>query len=108
MISWFAPSIAATLKYANHPEYIIWFAFILGLDALSAIPLARLRSENKAKRFALVNIASITVNILLNLFFLGYCMHYYNAGQSNAFIDMVYNPNLGVGYVFIANLVASP
>mgnify|MGYP003423403303 CR=1 FL=1 len=106
-VSWFSPSIATFLKYPSNPEYVVWFAFILGLDALTAIPMARLRSENKAKRFAIVNIAGIAINILLNLFFLGYCMAKYNNGETNAIIDMVYNPSIGVGYVFIANLVAS-
>jgi len=107
LVTWYAPSIATFLKYSNHPEYVICFAFILGLDALTAIPLARLRSENNAKRFALVNIASIAVNILLNLFFLGYCMASYNKGHTNTLIKLVYSPQVGVGYVFIANLVAS-
>jgi len=30
-----------------HPEYVIWFAWILGLDALSSIPFARLRHRIK-------------------------------------------------------------
>jgi O-antigen/teichoic acid export membrane protein len=106
-VTWFSPSIATFLKYSNHPEYVICFAFILGLDALTAIPLARLRSENKAKRFAIVNITGIAVNILLNLFFLGYCMVSYNKGHSNFLIKLVYSPAIGVGYVFIANLLAS-
>jgi O-antigen/teichoic acid export membrane protein len=103
----FSPSIAAFLKYPNNPEYVVCFALILGLDALTAIPLARLRSENNAKRFAFVNITSIAINILLNLFFLGYCMAQFNKGHSNVLIDLVYNPSIGVGYVFIANLLAS-
>jgi O-antigen/teichoic acid export membrane protein len=86
-VTWFSPSIASFLKYANHPEYVVVFAFILGLDAVTAIPLARLRSENKAKRFAIVNLTGIAINIVLNLFFLGYCMAKHNNGESNAIIN---------------------
>lgn len=103
----FANPIAIWLKYPNNAEFVVWFAFIVGLDAISSIPLARLRKENKAWRFVAVNFLNVFTNIGLNLFFLAYCMPKYNAGQSNWLIEMCYNPELGVSYVFIANLVAS-
>lgn len=103
----FQQEIANWLKYPNHSEYVVWFAIIIGLDAISAIPLARLRFENKPLKFAFINISSVLVNIGLNVFFLGYCMTAYKSGNTNALIDAVYNPEIGVGYVFIANLAAS-
>lgn len=103
----FQQEIANWLKYPNHSEYVVWFAIIIGLDAISAIPLARLRFENKPLKFAFINISSVLVNIGLNAFFLGYCMTAYKLGNTNALIDAVYNPEIGVGYVFIANLAAS-
>jgi O-antigen/teichoic acid export membrane protein len=103
----FQQSIAEFLKYPDHSEYVLWFAIIVGLDALSAIPMAKLRLEDKPLRFALINLGSVLVNIALNLFFLAYCLPKYHAGDSNALIDLVYNPAIGVGYVFIANLISS-
>ncbi len=103
----FQQEIANWLKYPNHSEYVVWFAIIIGLDAISAIPLARLRHENKPLKFAVINISSVFVNIGLNLFFLGYCMSSYKSGNTNVVIDTLYNPEIGVGYVFIANLAAS-
>jgi O-antigen/teichoic acid export membrane protein len=103
----FSGSFASMLGYATHPEYVTWFAVVVGLDALSSIPMAYLRAEGKAYRFAMVNILSVAVNILLNLFFLAYCMPLVKGGQSNWLTDMFYNPSIGVGYVFIANLVSS-
>lgn len=103
----FSHEIAAWMKYPNNSEYVIWFAFIVGLDAISSIPLARLRVENRPYQFALVNLASVGVNIGLNLFFILYCKPLYEAGKSNFLIDTFYSPEIGVGYVFIANLVAS-
>ena len=58
---------------ARMPEYIMWFAGVLACDAITAIPFARLRQENKAKRFAFLRIFNILVNISLNLFFLLLC-----------------------------------
>jgi len=102
----FSQNIADWLKQPNHSEYVIWFAIIVGLDALGSIPLARLRQENKAKKFAIVNLVNIGVFISMNLFFLVYCRINYQT-NSNWLIDFFYNPKIGVGYVFISNLVAS-
>ncbi|PCH97837.1 MAG: polysaccharide biosynthesis protein [Bacteroidetes bacterium] len=103
----FSQSIADWLRYPNHSEYVTWFAIIVGLDALSAIPLAKLREQNRATTFATVNLINIAVNIGLNLFFLVYCKNVYEAGEPNWLVDTFYNPEIGVGYVFISNLVAS-
>lgn len=99
--------IAEWLLYPNNSEYVFWFAMIVGLDAISSLPLARLRAENKAVKFATINIIGVAVNILLNLFFLAYCLPAYKAGVHNWMVDTFYNPEIGVGYVFIANLIAS-
>lgn len=103
----FAQPIADWLRYPDNSEYVIWFALIVGLDAVSSIPLAKLRLENRPIRFALVNLSGVGVNVLLNLFFLAYCRPHFDAGDTNFLIDTFYNPEIGVGYVFIANLAAS-
>jgi O-antigen/teichoic acid export membrane protein len=107
LASMFAQPIADFLGYPNHKEYISWFAIIVGLDALIAIPLAKLRAENKSLKFARVHIFSIAVNIGLNLFFLAYCLPKHLSGEVNWLVQTFYNPEIGVGYVFIANLIAS-
>lgn len=103
----FDQSIANWLKYPNNPEFVIWFAIIVGLDAISSIPMAKLRAESKPMKFATINFANILVNIGLNLFFLAYCRPVYASGETSWLIETFYNPNIGVGYVFIANLIAS-
>ena len=110
LTSVFARPIAAWIDYATHPEYVLWFAWMLALDALSKIPFARLRAQNKALRFAAINMANITVNIGLNLFFLLFCpfvLRHESWGLLNGFIHLVYRQDWGIEYVFIANLVAS-
>ena len=107
LCSVFRVPIAEWLRYPNHSEYVVWFALIVGFDAISSIPLARLRSQEKPMRFAMVNLTNVLVNIALNLFFIAYCKVQYDQGNTNWLIDIFYNPTIGVGYVFIANLVAS-
>lgn len=97
--------IAGYFNNEAHSEYILWFALVLGLDALTAIPFAQLRRENKAINFALVKLTNIGINIGLNLFFLVLCPIL--VANGNPWVNSVYNAEIGVGYVFIANLAAS-
>lgn len=102
----FGQPLANALHYENHVEYIYWFAWILALDSVCALPFARLRAQNRALQFAFIKVAEIIVNIALNVFFLVLCRHAYEA-QTGSWLAGCYNPEIGVGYVFIANLIAS-
>ena len=104
---YFSDGLASFIQYPDHSEFITWFAIIVSLDAISAIPLARLRHENKAFRFAFINLSSIGLNIGLNLFFIAYCKVWHDNGETSWLIETFYNPAVGVGYIFIANLAAS-
>ena len=99
-------ALASVLNYAHHPEYIQWFAIILALDALAALPFARLRAENKAFRFAAIKLFEMLITVLLSLFFIVYCPQFYEHNP-NSWIADIYQPTIGVGYIFIANLIAS-
>ena len=103
----FARPVAGVIRYSNHIEYIIWIALIVSFDALAAIPFAHLRSMNKAKRFAVVKLMNIFFNIGLNLFFLLLCPFLLRKGLFIGFINLVYSKEIGVGYIFISNLIAS-
>ncbi|MFO1418180.1 MAG: polysaccharide biosynthesis C-terminal domain-containing protein [Methylotetracoccus sp.] len=98
--------LAALLRYSEHPEYLLWFALMLGCDGLSSLPFARLRAENRAGRFAAIKIAEILVTIALNLFFIVYCRRQYQIAP-DSWVAQVYDPSIGVGYIFISNLIAS-
>ena len=107
LCSVFSHPIAGWMKYPDHPEYIVWFSIIIGVDALTSIFFARLRHLNKALKFAAVKITNIVVNVLFNLFFLLLCPYLLKTHPDSAWIQTIYNPNIGVGYIFIANLIAS-
>lgn len=106
----FAPSISFRMGYSEHTEYIRWFALVLATDAISTIPYANLRLKNKPLRFAFIKIVNIAANIGFNLFFILLCpylmTHFPNSSISSA-IETIYNPAIGVGYIFISNLIAS-
>lgn len=105
----FSLPIANLMRYPNNPEYVIWFGFIIGLDAIMAIPFARLRALNRPVLFAFIKLTGIGVNIILVLFFVMACPYLLENGPANIvkWIGSFYKPEIGVGYVFISNLVSS-
>jgi O-antigen/teichoic acid export membrane protein len=102
----FAGPIANLIQYPDHPEYIWWFGLILGMDAISSIAFAKLRERNKAKQFAVIKTINIAVNILLNVFFIGICKPAFDQ-HNGSFLGNFYDPGIGIGYIFISNLIAS-
>lgn len=91
----------------NLSLYIALFAGILAFDAITAIPFAKLRQENKAKRFAFLRLVNIGINILLNLFFLILCPGIISEGVDSDFINRIYNPSFGIGYIFVSLIISS-
>ncbi|MEA2043352.1 MAG: oligosaccharide flippase family protein [Bacteroidota bacterium] len=102
----FDQPIAEFLMYPDHPEYVRWFAVIIGVDAFIALPFAKLRSENKALKFAVFKFINIGLNISFNLFFLLLCP-YLLKQNPESFVSAVYSADIGIGYIFISNLIAS-
>ena len=107
------PLLALLLVRPGHEEYAVWIALILGLDAVAALPFARLRLENKARKFATIRLLNIGTYVGLNLFFVVLCPAVAGSapGSLLAFLKplvaAVYNPTMGIGYVFLSNLAAS-
>jgi len=89
----FSQSIANFINFPNHKDYVIWFAFILVFDAISSLFLAKLRHEEKPKKFAIIQLTSIGVNIILNVILLVF------------FLET--NVEFGIGFIFVANLFSS-
>lgn len=87
----FASPIASSLGIETHPEFVIWLTLTMFVDALVAIPFARLRLEKKALLFAAAKIFNVAVLIGLNYYFL----------------KINYDSSVGIGYVFLANLIAN-
>ncbi len=103
-----AQPISNWLQYPNNADYVQFFALIIGLDAVSAISFAKLREKNNATRFALIRLLNIFINIGLNLFFIIYCPYALEKGlPSTNFVNSIYQEGYGIGYIFIANLIAS-
>ena len=90
----FAQNIANWMLIPDYPGFVRLLGAIVCIDAICAIPLAKLRAHNKAKTFATAQITNIFVNIVFNLILLLF------------FFDNT-RPEQGVAYILIANLLAS-
>ena len=82
---------------------VVW---ILVLDALTMIPFAKLRAQQKPMAYALIKIGNVVLNLGLNVFFLLYLK-----GLATQFPDsvwrMIYFENFEIGYIFVSLLIAS-
>ncbi len=106
----FSGSIAGLLGHPESGKYVQWFALIVLTDAVTAIPFARLRIEKKALVFASIKVAVVTVNVLLNVFFLYFCRGVYDGEfwqEALPFVLRIYDPELGLGYAFFCNMLSS-
>jgi O-antigen/teichoic acid export membrane protein len=98
--------LSRLLELRENPEYVTWMIGILFFDTLAVLPLAKLRLEERPRKYAFVNVASILMNIVLVIFFLFIARNKYQE-DPNTIWGIIYQPEVGVGYFFIANLVAS-
>lgn len=89
----------------GHPSYVIIMAVCVALDAIMTMPYACLRYRRRAFRFAGLRLVNIGLNIGLNLFFILLCPWLMERAPS--FVGSFYDPSFGIGYIFLANLIAS-
>jgi O-antigen/teichoic acid export membrane protein len=104
-ISLFISPVSGFIGYGNHPEYIQMFAWIVAIDAFSAIPFAYLRGHNRPIVFSALKIINVLVTVTTVFFFLWMAPGILEKGGD--WILKIYNPDFRVGYVFVANLAGS-
>lgn len=108
LLIFFSNDIAQWFSFApGQSIYIVFFGVVLAFDTLAEIPLAKLRLENRPKRFAAIRLAGIGLNLGLNLFFLVLCPWLLKNGIATHLINSIYDPTFGIGYIFLINLLAS-
>ncbi|RMG85509.1 MAG: polysaccharide biosynthesis protein [Bacteroidetes bacterium] len=105
VLLFFVDELTRWFHFDGHPEYVMLTIGIIAFDALTAIPFARLRLQNRPIRFAILKTANILINILSIFFFLKICPEMIERGHENWRI--FFDPDNKIQYVFIANLIAS-
>lgn len=78
--------------YVGHPEYVVWVGLIILFDVWACIPFSRLREQGRALLFVGIKALNVVLNVALAVAF----------GVAGLFAT-----EFGVGWVFVANLIAS-
>lgn len=103
LYSFLYQDFAHAIHYEHNTQYVLFLGLIVALDALTAVPFAKLRRLNKAKLFTLIKIANVSLNIGLNLFFLLGIPE-----TALAISDKLFGPQAGLlVWVLISNVASS-
>lgn len=105
LIVLFHQQIANFLGYQNQSEFIWMLGIIVAMDAFSSIPFAYLRFQKRLIAFAGLKLLYIGLNIAFNLFFLIASPWLMKVAPDT--VSWFYNPDYGVGYIFISNFIAT-
>ena len=98
---------AGVIGLASVPAIVYIGIFVIAFDALGTIPFAKLRLEERPRKYALVKVGGILINIFFTWFFVGYCPSH-AAQVSNSFLIFIFKPDVNpIVYVLIANLIQS-
>lgn len=103
LYTWRLP-LADLLQITIHPEYISLLAWIVALDALTTIPFSRLRLQGRPKKFALIKVGGILLNILATYVLISSLPNYIQS-HPGSFLQKLYTPNWEVGYILIAGII---
>ncbi len=101
-----AGSIAGFIQLGNHPEFIQYSAIIIAFDTLTTLPFALLRQQGRPIKFAIIRISNIIITIFFTYFFISFLPGYVQKNP-DSFFSLIYIKDYGVGYVILANLIAS-
>ncbi len=103
LFTWQIP-LANLLQINLHAEYISLLAWIVALDAITTIPFSRLRLQGRPKKFALIKVGGILINILATYLLIS-SLPQFVQNNPNSFLASLYTPNWEVGYILIAGIV---
>jgi O-antigen/teichoic acid export membrane protein len=102
----FKSPLTRFIEMEDHPEFVTWMIGIIFFDTLFVLPMAKLRLEERPRKYALINVLSVLLNIAIVLFFYYVARPAYESDR-NTFLRVLYNPDIGIGYFILANLIAS-
>ena len=100
----FINPVSSFMGYSAHEEYVAVMAACVAIDAFQCIPFAYLRYKHRPWKFVALKMLFIVLNITLNIVYFVVLPAMYSNPSTHGFAASVYDPNVGVGYVFRLNL----
>ncbi len=76
LLTLLAEPIGGVLEVSGRTDLVVWLIAIMFIDAVAAIPFARLRLQKKALRFATGKLLNICILVGLNVYFLKLAPNY--------------------------------
>lgn len=106
LLFFFRPAITELAGLERHPEYVTWMCWILFFDTLATLAFARLRLENRPRKYAFVRVAGILVNIAVVILFLGVIPSLVRENP-DGFLSVIYNEKDPIRYYLLGNVCGS-
>ncbi len=100
----FINPVSSFMGYSAHEEYVAVMAACVAIDAFQCIPFAYLIYKHIPWNFVALKMLFIVLNITLNIVYFVVLPAMYSNPSTHGFAASVYDPNVGVGYVFRLNL----
>lgn len=92
------------LMQLDNTTYLGWFASIIALDAMSALPFAKLRRENRPRKYAATKVLGI-ITYVVTIIFLFTFGDEIVASMPDSFFATWYHKHWGIGFILFANLL---
>jgi O-antigen/teichoic acid export membrane protein len=102
----FKDTIASWAGLEDQPSFTGMMAAIIFFDAVSTLAFAKLRQENRPKRYAFARLSGVLLNVIVVIFFLG-ILPKYLAGHPGSWLQKIYNKDTGIEYYLVGNLAGS-
>lgn len=102
----FKNSIVAAADLQGHPNYVLWMIAIIAVDNFNTLPFAKLRLENRPKKYAFARVAGILLNVSFVILFMGIIPAYLQKNP-DSFIAPLHSETFGLGYYLAGNLFGS-
>jgi len=96
----FYRQIADAMQYSGTPWYIILVGSIIFMDAVAAVPFARLREQGRALKYMTVRITMVITTVIMTVFF-------YSVLPKIDALSFIYNSEYLPAYYLIANIISS-
>ena len=106
ILLFFRPTIAAAAGLNKHPQYVTWMCWIIFFDTLATLPFAKLRQEDRPRKYAFVRVAGIVVNILVVILALGILPDYLEKNP-NSFLGFVFDKTDPISFYLLGNVCGS-
>lgn len=99
--------IAEWASLQEHPEYIRWMAGIIFFDTISTLAFAKLRQENRPRKYAFARLSSVVMNIVIVIVFLGILPSYLSNHPDSSLHQYYSGTEDGIIYYLIGNFLGS-